>query len=80
MLTFTYNIQETLCICDRACENQPCEHIKIACFFQLCSVVTYKSFVQIKQINTIDVEFNGESSEVYRKCILIFKQKIFIKI
>ena len=30
--------------CDQACKNQPCEHIKIAYFFQLCSVITYNLF------------------------------------
>ena len=34
-----------MCVCERACENQPCEHIKIAYFFQLCSVITCISFV-----------------------------------
>ena len=31
--------------CDRAYENQPCERIKIAYFFQVCSVITYNPFV-----------------------------------
>ena len=33
-------------ICDRACKNQPCEHKIIADFFCLCSIITYKLFVQ----------------------------------
>ena len=33
-------------ICDRACENQPCEHKKIADFFRLCSIITYELFLQ----------------------------------
>ena len=32
-------------ICDWAYENQPCERIKIAYFFQLCSVITHIPFV-----------------------------------
>ena len=33
-------------ICDRACENQPCECKKIADFFHLYSIITYELFVQ----------------------------------
>ena len=33
-------------ICDRACENQPCEHKKIADCFRLCSIITYELFIQ----------------------------------
>ena len=32
--------------CDRACNNQPCERKNIADFFCLCSIITYKLFVQ----------------------------------
>ena len=35
--------------CDRVCKKQPCEHIKIAYFFQLCSIIIYNLFVQIEQ-------------------------------
>ena len=33
---------------DWACENQPCEHIKITYSFQICSVITYNPFVRIE--------------------------------
>ena len=68
-------------ICDWACENQPYERIKIAYFFQPCSVINniFRMYKPNK-INTIDVEFNGKSSEVYRKCIRISERKKFIKI
>ena len=36
-------------IFDRACKNQPCEHVKITYFFQLCSVITYIVFVWVEQ-------------------------------
>ena len=34
---------------------------------QLCSIITYNLFVLMEQIFTTNAEFNGESSEVYRK-------------
>ena len=45
-------------------------------FFQLCSIITYNLFVQMKQNFTTNVEFNGESSEVYRKYVdTLFRTK-----
>ena len=38
-------IYVNICICDWACENQPCECKKIANFFRFCSVITYKLFI-----------------------------------
>ena len=42
-----YGFCATECnISDQACENQPCEHKKIADFYRLCSIITYELFVQ----------------------------------
>ena len=43
--TIVHHYPPPLPICDRACENQPCERKKIAYFFQLYSVITYHPFV-----------------------------------
>ena len=37
-----------ICICDRACKNQPREYRKITNLFRLCCIITYKLFVLTK--------------------------------
>ena len=52
-----------MCICDQACENQPCERKKIADFF-LCSIINYELFILKNKIAVTTAEFNGLSSEI----------------
>ena len=37
-------------ICDQACKNQPCSHIKIAKFFKLCLIIICGTFKLTTQI------------------------------
>ena len=71
----SYTITTANFICDRACENQPSSHIKIALFFQLCPFITYNLF----ETTTQSIYHRcRESFKAYRMLIVHLELEIFI--